>query len=955
MMKFNLFTILFLLFSMSSLVAGASDRQSERSWVDSLYKTMSDQQRIGQLINLKIDIEDKNILFYSDVIRNNCIGQVSLMGGQLEAFSTLMDSIEQFSKIPLLLTSNGYSSIGLPIDSAFRFPGIESFNCINDHGLVNSIADEVALQNSQFQIQIYHTGLLNIDISSFGMNIGGGFLNDYGSLPDWCDIFHQHILDNGIFINTDIRIFGEGSDGYIIDDFSTQPAAPEEVNLKRKFGSNHADKWMFTIKHIPFFDNPTAETVQKKLINGIIRKKLGSKGLITADMDALYLVRSWREADQPAVSLLLAGMDVITVSRHPEIVFEQLQKAISDGVIKPRELELRVKRVLKTKYLAGLDRPRIKNSDHLYERINRPEAQLASAKVFQKAVSAQNGRLCQIPIEELEGQYFASLSFGGQGQSNFQEILSSYTDFVHFSLPSLSYDPGLTLEIYNRLKTFDVVMIGLHFGDYLEVGQDIVHFVNELSLQTKIVLVFFKDIRNETDFSNRATKIFAHEDHPYVQSLAAQAIFGAFLPAGIESEKSGVPYRLAYGFPEEEQMDSPTLHRIDHIARESIREKDMPGCQVLIARNGKVVFNQSFGYHTYDSLTGVNINTIYDLASITKVAATTQVIMWLFENGKIDIDKPVGYYLHELKRTNKEDLIIREILMHQSGLKPFYPFWKYTVDEDKPDSVYYYDHSQGSDDIEVIPGMYAKKSLRDSIWLWTVRMDLLPKNEYGGYDYQYSDLGFYILKRLVERVTGKQLDVLTDSLFYAPIGMTTMGYNPFCDYPRDQIAPAEFDTYFRQALIWGTVHDPVAAMAGGVAGHAGLFSNAGDMAKLMQMNLNLGMYGGRTYLKDSSIEEFTSIQHENNRRGLGWDKPEQEKGYNPASRYASWKTYGHRGFTGTAVWVDPTFQLIYVFLSNRVYKDSGNGETEDLNVRKRIHDVIYESMWNFEKIHYRKP
>ena len=953
-MKIAFLIVSFFLTFMSFSYAEMPGRQNERSWVDSLYQTMSDQQRVGQLINLKIDVKDKNIFYYSDLIRNYCIGQISIKGGHPEAFCTLIDSIKEFSKIPLLITSNGYRSIGLPIDSAFRFPGVESFSYIDDTALVNSIADEVVIQNSQCQVQVYHTGLLNIDISSFGMSMGGGFLNDYGSLPGWSDIFHQRILDNEFFINTDIRVFGVGSDGFMTDEFRAMSVL-EEVNLKRKFGSNYVDKWMFTITHIPFFDNTEAEEVQKKLINGIIRKKLGSKGLIAVDLDALYLVHSWRKADQHAVSLLLAGVDVITVSRHPENIFRQLQKAISDGVIKPRELELKVKRVLKTKYLAGLDRPRKKNSDHLYERLNRPEAQLVSAKVFQKSVNVQNGRLCQIPIKELEGRYFASLSFGGKGQDDFQEMLGNYTDFVHFTLPSLSYDPGLTREIHNRLKTFDVVMIGLHFGDYVEVGQDIARFVNELSLQTKIILVFFKDIRNEADFSNRATKIFVHEDHPYVQSLAAQAIFGAFLPAGISDEISSVPYRLAYGIPEEEQMDSRTLHRIDRIARESIRERDMPGCQVLVARNGKVVFNSSFGHHTYDSLKRVDNNTIYDLASITKVAATTQVMMWLYEQGKIDIDKPVGYYLHELNETNKEDLIIRDILAHQAGLKPFYPFWRYTVDQDKPDFVYYHDSSQGPDDVEVVPGMYAGKSLRDSIWIWTVKMDLLPKNEFGGYDYQYSDLGFYILQRLVERVTEKQLDVLTDSLFYAPIGMPTMGYNPFCEFSRDQIAPAEHDTYFRQALIWGTVHDPVAAMAGGVAGHAGLFSNAGDLAKLMQMNLNMGTYGGRTYLKGSSIKEFTSIQNKNNRRSLGWDKPEQEKGYNPASRYASWQTYGHRGFTGTAVWADPTFQLIYVFLSNRVYKGSENIEPEDLNVRKRIHDVIYESMWNFEKIHKREP
>jgi len=952
-MKIAFLIISFFLTFTSFSHAGVPDRQTERSWVDSLYRTMSDQQRIGQLINFQFDVEDNNIFFYEGLIQKYCIGNISITGGQPEVFCALIDSINGFSRIPVFITSNGYKGIGLPLDSAFRFPGVESLNYGVDQDLINRIADEVATQNSQFPIKIYHSGLMSIDVSSFGTSLGGGFLNDYGALPDWSVIFHKRILDQGFFINVDIRVFGAGFDSFMTDEFSAQPAR-EGISLKRKFGSDHIDQWMFTIKHIPFFNNAGAEVVQKQLINGIIRKKLGSKGLIVADLDAIRMSRSWKDSNQLAVILLLAGVDVITVSGHPEIASNQIQKAMSDGVIKPRELEKKVKRILQRKYLAGLDMSETTSPDHMYERLNRPEAQLVSAKVFQKAVSVQNGRLCQIPIRDLEGQYFASLSFGGTGQDDFQEKLSDYANFVHFTLPSLSYDPGLTRQIRNRLKTFDVVMIALHFGDYAEVGQDIVQFVNELSLQTKIVLVFFKDIRNENDFSNRAVKIFVHEEYPYAHSLAAQVIFGAFSPAGIETEVSGIPYRLAYGFPEEEQMDTRTLNHINHIVRESIREHAMPGCQVLVARNGKVIFNKSFGYHTYDSLIKVNNTTIYDLASITKVAATTQMMMLLSEKGEIDIHKPVGYYLHELKGTNKENLIIRDILAHQAGLKPFYPFWRYTIEENRPNSIYYHYGIMGPDEVEVVPGMYARKSLSDSIWSWTIQMDLLQQNKSGKYDYQYSDLGFYILQRLVEQVTGKQLDVLTDSIFYDPIGMSTMGYKPYCMFPRDQIAPTEDDTYFRKSLIWGTVHDPVAAMEGGVAGHAGLFSNAGDLAKLIQMNLSLGEYGGRNYLKSSSIEEFTSWQYENNRRGLGWDKPERRKEYNPPSRYASWKTYGHRGFTGTAVWADPTFQLIYVFLSNRIYKDSENKQLEDLNVRKRIHDVIYESMWNFEKTHKRE-
>jgi CubicO group peptidase (beta-lactamase class C family) len=556
-----------------------------------------------------------------------------------------------------------------------------------------------------------------------------------------------------------------------------------------------------------------------------------------------------------------------------------------------------------------------------------------------------------IPVCELENQYFASLSFGDNDPETFRKTLEGYAPFVHFSIPFLSCDQGSVKGLMSRLKSFDMVVVGLNPGDMIEVGENIVDFFNQLSLQTKLVLVFFTDIRDEADFSNRAAKVFVHEGHPYAQQIAAQIVFGGFKVESYEYKQVNPCLRLAFGLPEEEQMDSRTLERIKRIVREAISREDMPGCEVLVARNGRVIYNRSFGYYTYDSIRRVTEKSIYDLASITKVASTTQLIMWLTGNGQLNLNEPMGHYLPGLKGTNKENLIIRDVLFHQAGLKPFYPFWRYTIEDDKPDTAYYHPYRRSPDDLVVIPGLYASESIRDSIWHWTVETALLPENRSGGYDYEYSDLGFYLLQQLIEKVSGMRIDSLADSVFYRPMGMATMTYLPLCRFPRDRMVPTEKDNYFRQDLIWGTVHDPVAAMVGGVAGHAGLFSNAVDLAKLMQMNLNYGKYGGRVYLSDSVVQAFISQKHKNNRRGLGWDKPENDEGYNPASRYASWLTYGHRGFTGTAVWVDPTFQLIYVFLSNRVCKDPEKGRKVDLNVRRRVHDMVYESMWNYQKVH----
>ncbi len=929
---------------------GLRGAPTERSWTDSVYKAMSERERIGQLIAMEVHVTDQNLTACRDTIQKYGIGQIILTGGAPDAYLHLVNEVNQNMKIPLLITSAGYPYIGVPLDSAFRFPGVATIDKLNNAGFIHGMAEEVWEQERRSGIHANQTGLLNVDISNSNITLQGGRLRDYGDFHDWPMAFHRILTDSGIFINVEIRVTGYDSPTGIALELRDQSAF-REIKMKKKFGVKNFDRWSFTITRIPFFELSGAEAVERELIDGIVRKQFGNKAVIVADLKSLRLKHYWRSAYEPAVSLLLGGMDVIQVRDHPEEVFRQLQNAVAEGIIKPRILEEKVRRILRIKFLAGPGRPLRIERDHFTEGLNRPEAKLAAMNIFRETVALKDGRLTHIPVRELAGHHFASLAFGDNDPEGFRDVLDGYAPFVHFSLPYLSCDQHPVNKLLNHLKLFDMVVVGFHPEDVTEAGQHVVEFFNQLSLKTKLVIVFFDEIRDEIYFSNRAAKVFVYENHPFTGSLAAQIIFGGFIPAGYESGGKNPCRRLGYGLPEEEQMDSRTLRRVGHIIKDAINSEDMPGCQVLIARKGKVIYDRSFGYYTYDSLREVSDNSIYDLASITKVASTTQLIMWLSGNGLIDTGKPLECYLPGLKGTNKAHLIIRDILFHQAGLKPFYPFWRYTIEDHKPDSAYYHPFRQSPRDLVIIPGLYASESLRDSVWRWTVETELLPKNKSGGYDYKYSDLGFYLLQRLIEKVARTRIDSLADSVFYRPMGMATMTYLPLCRFPRDRIVPTEMDTYFRQGLIWGTVHDPVAAMVGGVAGHAGLFSNAIDLAKLMQMNLNHGKYGGHIYLKDSVIEQFISQKHKNNRRSLGWDKPEKDKGYNPASRYASWQSYGHRGFTGTAVWVDPTFQLIYVFLSNRVCKDPEKGKKTDLNVRKRVHDVIYESMWNYQKIH----
>ena len=385
-------------------------------------------------------------------------------------------------------------------------------------------------------------------------------------------------------------------------------------------------------------------------------------------------------------------------------------------------------------------------------------------------------------------------------------------------------------------------------------------------------------------------------------------------------------------------MDAKVFDDIDEIVGEAIAAHAFPGCQILIAHEGSVIFNKNYGHYTYDSLLPVQDHTLYDLASLTKVLATTQAIMFLEERGLVDLNMPISHYLPELRGSNKEFMLIREIMTHQAGLFPYLPFWVQTLPGKKIGNALINQPTENY--FQVSRGLFMNESMSDSIMSWSINSELIEKEDEDlPYEYKYSDIGFYLMKSLVERIINQPIDEFLDQNLYSPMGMGT-SFSPLCRYPEDNLVPTEVDMVFRKELVKGFVHDQNAVLFGGVSGHAGLFGNANDIAKLLQMHLQKGVYGGRQYFFPETIEQFTGKQYVRNRRGLGWDKPGPEPD-GPVSQIASPDTFGHTGFTGTAIWADPEENLIFIFLSNRVYPSSDNLKLVELNIRTRIQDLAY--------------
>ncbi|MEL7425955.1 MAG: serine hydrolase, partial [Bacteroidota bacterium] len=514
-------------------------------------------------------------------------------------------------------------------------------------------------------------------------------------------------------------------------------------------------------------------------------------------------------------------------------------------------------------------------------------------------------------------------------------------------------------NLMSRLAEEDLVIVSLHnmsrssrknFG----LQPSVLQFLRRLEAEKDVILVVFGNPYSLRFFDDMDVVLEAYNEDEITQDKAAQAIFGAISINGrlpvTASERSrynaGVTtspaFRLGYTVPENVGMNSDTLrYYVDQLVKEAIADRATPGGVVLVARHRKIVLHEAYGHHTYRKRQRVREDDIYDLASITKIAATTTALMDLVQKGQLDLDKTLGDYLPELRNTNKDQLSIREILAHRAALKPWIPFYANTMDERGRRSSDLYRSSAGGDfQVQVASNIFMHEAYVDSIWYNIDQSELRSNN-----NYRYSDLGFYYLAKLVEDISGQPLDVYMQNEFYRSLGIYDIGFNPRERFVLDRIPPTELDNYWRKQTVHGYVHDMGAAMLGGVSGHAGLFGSAQNLAVIGQMLLQNGVYGNKVYLRTDVIQEFTSRFTGASRRGLGFDM----KQLNPSrslnmANSASSKAYGHLGFTGTCIWVDPEEELIFVFLSNRTFPSMRNNKLSRDSYRSRLQEVAYRSI-----------
>lgn len=942
--------------------------KEEGPWIDSVLSSLTLEEKIAQLIMYPVysregESEMKKI---ESLIDNYNIGGVIYMQGgpvrQVNAHNRLMAK----AKTPLLTSIDGEWGVRMRLDSVIRFPRQMLLGAIQDDSLIYDMGVEIAKQCSLTGVHINFAPVVDINVNSNNPVINS---RSFGELKE--QVAKKSLAYMAGMQDNKVIACAKHFPGHGDTDKDSHLALPTIKHTAERIDSielypfkalvdSGVGSIMVAHLYIPSLDKTKnrASTLSPKIVQGLLKDSLKFKGLAITDALNMHGVSKYYKTGEVDLMALLAGNDILLFSQDVGKAIEYISKAVAKGKITEAEITRRCKKVIQMKKWLGLDNFKPLSTDSLIEKLNSPEANLINRKLVENAMTLLRNDSNILPIKGLSKLNLASVSIGSSKETIFQKTLGNYASVTHYQIPK-SPSQDQVSELIDSLSKHNLVIIGIHgtnrsprkkFG----ITKGTVELVKNLNAAHPVVLSLFSNpyaLESFNSVNDLEGLIMAYENTPLAQEYAAQLVFGGIgakgklpvtgsskFPSGSGLQTSKI--RFKYSIPLEEGFNIDKLNLVDSIALKGIESKAYPGCQILIARKGNVIYNKAFGHHTYEEKRAVKTTDIYDLASITKVSASVPNLMNLCQQDSVNLDYNLCDYLDYVDSTEYLNMNIRRMLAHNAGLVSWIPFYKKTMAKGQLKYDIYSSAESETYPNKVADGLYIKKEYSDSVRSWITHHGIHKKH-----DYRYSDLGYYFYKDIIEKYSQTTLDKVSDSLFYKPLGASTLTYKPLEKFSKDRIVPTENDMHFRRGLVHGTVHDPGAAMLGGVAGHAGLFSNANDLAKLFQMYLNNGKYGGERFIDSNIVAEFTKTQfkEEDNRRGAGFDKPSTTE-YGPTCSCVSYDSFGHSGFTGTLVWADPDKEIVYVFLSNRVYPDADNKKLIRMNIRTDIMQVIYDSL-----------
>ncbi len=933
-------------------------------WVDSVYNRLSVEERIGQFFMLAAYTQgiNYNMDTVLSLLKQGKAGGVIFFKGLPEPEAEWTNKIQDSVKVGAFVAIDGEWGVAMRLDSTLSFPHQMTLGAVADNQLIYEMGREIGRECNRMGIHINFAP--DVDVNN---NPNNPVINDRSFGEDKFKValkgmeYADGMQDEGVLACAK-HFPGHGdvsTDSHFDLPVITKSAAafdslefyPFKLLFKNGVGSA-----MVAHLNVPALDSTpgSVASISKKIATNYLKDTLGFDGLVFSDALNMKGVAKYYKPGTVDSLAFTAGCDILVFSEDVTKGIEKIKMALDSDCITQYEMEMRVKKVLAYKYKLGLNKPRRVNLTNLREDLNNSKAKLLRQQLYEQAITLAANQNNMLPFKTWNYKRVASLSIGNTGTSQFQSNISNFVELDMYN-QSAEHDEKAFNALFDTLAAYDLVIIDLHgmlraASKNYNVTEETRKFAEALSGRTKVVLLVFGNPYSLKNFDYMPWVIAAYEDNDATNLAAANALFGAEkisgrLPVTASATftaglglMSDTIYRLKLSTPEEAGINSNDLSRVDFIIEKGIQAKAFPGCQLLIAKDDKVIWNKSYGNKAYELEDKVKNTDLYDLASITKVAATTLAVMKLYEQKKINLDKTVDDYLDLPKDATIKHLKLRDVLTHQAGLKAFFMFYKSSIDSGY--QKYYRKTPEGNFTVQVADSLFIRKDYPDTMWSIIMHS---PIDEHP--HYVYSDNDFYILQKIVEKVSGKKLDEYVSETFYKPMGLTRIGYKPLNRILRSRIMPTENDSVFRKQVVYGYVHDPGAAMYGGVAGHAGVFSNAFDLAALFQMLLNNGTYNGKRLLDSSTIKLFTARHSKISRRGYGFDKPEPDVSKaSPCYDGVPLSVFGHTGFTGTCVWSDPENKLTYIFLSNRVYPNAENNQLVKMNIRTDLQEVIYKAL-----------
>ncbi|WP_350287908.1 glycoside hydrolase family 3 N-terminal domain-containing protein [uncultured Croceitalea sp.] len=962
-LTFFLFSIFFTTAQVNPLVT--KDTLVQQSWVNITYDAMSLEERIGQLFMISVTSNQNKTTTekIKALIEEQNIGGVIFSRGGPVRQAQLTNAYQEASKIPLMIGMDAEWGLAMRLDSTYAFPWNMTLGAIQDSAVVEEVGHQIGKHAKRLGVHINFAPDIDININPRNPIIGNrSFGEDRDNVTKKGIAFMKGMERAGV-LSSGKHFPGHGDTATDSHkslpflDFTEERLDSIELYPFKALIKEGLSSVMVAHLNIPSLEEKEGfpSSLSKSIITDKLKKGLGFEGLVFTDALNMKAVSEFAPDGEVELSAFMAGNDMLLMPADVLKAKTKILEAYNTGKITEERLSISVKKILMAKYKAGLNDYKPIKLDSLVSDLNTVQDDLVYEKAMENAITVVKNRFSLVPIRKLEKKKIAYVKFGDDDNEHFLKALKKYGEVTVVGAKNIA-------GYKEQLKDFNQVIIGLHKSNEspwkgYKFSKNELFWLQEISrmrTSNTILAIFTKPyaLLDVASFETIDAVVVSYQNSKIAQEKTAQVLFGALaskgkLPVtanGAFPVNTGVKTktieRLGYSLPERVGLDSERLAKVDSLMQVGLDSLMFPGAQVLVARRGKVVYNKSFGKPTYNAVDSISGDHIYDLASLTKILGTLPLIMRMEEEAKIRLNDTFKDLIPEYEDSDLKDVTVLNALSHYGRLPAWIAFYVSTLNEERQPSTEFYRKNPSEDySTKVIDGLYLANFYKDSIYNRIGRQELKSNR------YRYSDVAYYVFKKYIEDTYQSRLDVLADNFLYRSLGATHTAYNPLEKFEKKTIVPSEEDNYFRYQTVQGYVHDMGAAMQGGIGGHAGLFSNANDVAKIMQMYLQGGYYGGERFLNERTIEKFNKCYFcdKDVRRGVGFDKP-QLKETGPTCGCVSRKSFGHSGFTGTYTWADPEEEIVYVFLSNRTYPSMSNTLLVKSGLRTRIQQAIYDSI-----------